>query len=333
MFRKLAEKAAAIDAFPKVEEDNEKRSEKGGLLTVLVGLCLFFLTMSEFSDYYKVHTEYTFLVDSAIDTKMQVNIDITVATPCPSLLVHVVDATGQRQRLTQDLKLIPAEFQVGTATKYKQVDDPKYIHEIIKAASGRKYDHEVAKDMGACRLYGSLNVNKVASNLHITADGHGYANFGHTSHEIMNFTHRIDEFSFGQLYPNLVNPLDDSVEIAETTFEVFQYSISVVPTTYIDRRNNILLTNQYSVTDSHKKFYEGQAVPGIFFKYDIEPISVQIRETHQQSLLHFIVRLCGIIGGSAITVGAIYTLVNFILTGGRDDPQLYSNTHNMMKNI
>lgn len=38
-------------------------------------------------------------------------------------------------------------------------------------------------DMGACRLYGSLNVNKVASNLHITSDGHGYASSGHTSHD------------------------------------------------------------------------------------------------------------------------------------------------------
>lgn len=33
----------------------------------------------------------------------------------------------------------------------------------------------------------------------------------------MNFTHRIDEFSFGNLYPALVNPLDNSIEIAETS--------------------------------------------------------------------------------------------------------------------
>lgn len=89
-------------------------------------------------------------------------------------------------------------------------------------------------DMGACRLYGSLNVNKVASNLHITSDGHGYASNQHTSHDckwfrsafqhdqliwqciVLNFTHRIDEFSFGQLYPNLINPLDNSIEISET---------------------------------------------------------------------------------------------------------------------
>jgi hypothetical protein len=33
---------------------------------------------------------------------------------------------------------------------------------------------------------------------------------------VLNFTHRIDEFSFGQLYPNLFNPLDNSIEISET---------------------------------------------------------------------------------------------------------------------
>lgn len=33
---------------------------------------------------------------------------------------------------------------------------------------------------------------------------------------VLNFTHRIDELSFGQLYPTLINPLDNSVEIAET---------------------------------------------------------------------------------------------------------------------
>lgn len=109
-------------------------------------------------------------------------------------------------------------------------------------------------------------------------------------------------------------------------FEVFQYSISVVPTLYIDRRNNHLFTNQYAVLDSHKEFKEGQAIPGIFFRYDIEPISVQISEARKQSFIHFLVRLCGIIGGSAIAVGAVYRVINFVITGGKEDPNLY--THN-----
>lgn len=94
-----------------------------------------------------------------------------------------------------------------------------------------------------------------------------------------------------------------------------------------------MLTNQYGVTDSHKMFKEGQTVPGIFFKYDIEPISLQIAETRQQSFLHFLVRLCGILGGSAVTVGTLYRLFNFILTGGREDPKLYTATHHMMRGV
>jgi hypothetical protein len=57
---------------------------------------------------------------------MLINIDTTIAMPCPckflmalishpkmlkpnniALMVHVVDATGQRTRLTDDLRLIP----------------------------------------------------------------------------------------------------------------------------------------------------------------------------------------------------------------------------------
>ncbi|ORE00934.1 DUF1692-domain-containing protein [Rhizopus microsporus var. microsporus] len=181
IFRKLTEKAAAIDVFPKVEDDNQNRSERGGLLTLIVAFCLILLTLNELSEH----------------------------DDCYALSKQT-------------------EFTAGSATKYKAPDDPKYIQEIIRAASGKSYDYQVAKDMGACRVYGSLNVNKVASNLHITSDGHGYASRMHTSHDVLNFTHRIDEFSFGQLYPNLINPLDNSVEIAETHFEVFQYTMSVV---------------------------------------------------------------------------------------------------------
>ncbi|CAO3650902.1 unnamed protein product [Mucor hiemalis] len=331
--RKLADTAKSFDAFPKVEDDNQQRSEKGGILTILVALCLFILTMSEYSDYKKIHTNYKFLVDSSIDSTMQVNIDLTIAMPCPALMVNVMDATGQRVQLTNTLKLIPAQFSAGSATKHQQIQDPKQIHEIIQASRGKSYDQAIANDMGACRIYGSLRVNKVASNLHITSDGHGYANHAHTSHDLLNFTHRIDEFSFGELYAELINPLDNSIELAETNFEIFQYTMAVVPTTYIDRRNNILQTNQYAVTDFHRQFREGQMIPGVFFRYDIEPISVQISEGHSLSFLHFIVRLCGILGGSVVTVGAIYRLFNFALTGGREDPKLYTASHNMMKGV
>ncbi|KAI8374141.1 endoplasmic reticulum vesicle transporter-domain-containing protein [Radiomyces spectabilis] len=326
---------AQFDVFPKVETDNQARSEKGGLLTFLLTCCLLMLTVSEFSEYRKIKTQYAFSVDPVIETHLQINMDLTVAMPCPALLVHVYDASGQRMHLNDDLKLIPAEFSIGTATKYRAVQDPKYIREIIQAASGKPYDEQIATDMGACRIYGSITANKVAANLHITAAGHGYYGGGHTDHSLMNFTHRIDEFSFGKLYPNLVNPLDNSVEIAESNFEIFQYLLSVVPTTYIDENKNVLFTNQYAVTDSQKSFKEENAahlVPGIFFKYDVEPISVQLSES-RQSFVHFLVRLCGIIGGSVVTTGFAYRTIKFLITGGKEDPTLYTAVHNIMKSV
>ncbi|KAI8983155.1 endoplasmic reticulum vesicle transporter-domain-containing protein [Pilobolus umbonatus] len=325
-FRSLITKAASIDAFPKVEDDNQQRSEKGGILTVMVAICLFLLTVTEYRDYRRLEPTYKFLVDSSIDSKMQINIDVTVAMPCQSVKVHIFDASGQRTALTDYLKLVPVSF-------FLPVEDPKYIHEIIQAANGKSYDHQIASDMGACRVFGSVQTNRVASNLHLTSAGHGYASDMHTNHEALNFTHRIDEFSFGELYPNIINPLDNSVEIAETNFEIFHYAISVVPTVYKDKNGHVLYTNQYAVTDTHKTFEEGRAVPGIFFNYDIEPISVRISEIPEKSFIHFLVRLCGILGGVVVSVGAIYRTINLIMTGGREDPKLYTDVHHMMRHI
>ncbi|KAI8084769.1 endoplasmic reticulum vesicle transporter-domain-containing protein [Halteromyces radiatus] len=334
--RHLAQKAAVFDAFPKVEADNQTRSEKGGLLTLILTCFLLFLTFGEYSEYRKLQTGYQFKVDSTIDQSLKINMDFTVAMPCPVLMVHVYDVSGQRMHLTEELKMVPAEFSVGTATKYRAAKDPKYIKEIINAAKGKPYDEQVARDMGACRIYGSIQANKVAANLHVTAAGHGYHGSTHTDHSVLNFTHRIDEFSFGEFYPNLVNPLDNSVEISDSHFEVLQYLISVVPTTYFDVDGNMVLTNQYAVTDSRKAYAEEEGprvVPGIFFKYDIEPISVVIHEYHS-SFFGFLVRLCGIIGGSVVTVGFIYRTIKFCWTGGKDDdPHLYAPVHNLMRRV
>ncbi|KAI9323541.1 endoplasmic reticulum vesicle transporter-domain-containing protein [Dichotomocladium elegans] len=325
---------AQFDAFPKVDADNQARSEKGGLLTVLLSCFLLMLTLTEFSEYRKVHTNYQFLVDNTIDTSIQINMDLTIAMPCPVLLVHVYDASGAQMPLTDNLRLVPAEFSVHREDQQKAIN-PKYLQEVINAASGKEYDEGIAAEMGACRILGSIYSSKIAANLHITSKGHGYHSTVHTDHSVLNFTHRIDEFSFGKLYPNSVNPLDNSVEITESHFTAFQYFISVVPTTYINQDKDLLLTNQYAVTDSRKTIPDGRPsnmVPGIFFKYDIEPISVQISET-RQSFIHFLVRLCGIIGGSVVTVGFIYRSIKLACTGGKEDPKLYTPTHSLMRNV
>ena len=81
------------------------------------------------------------------------------------------------------------------------------------------------QNQDACRIFGALEIHKCQGDFHITARGHGYQSFGaeHLDHNSMalldalltkeiNFTHIIDEFSFGEYFPNIHNPLDDTVE-------------------------------------------------------------------------------------------------------------------------
>ena len=113
----------------------------------------------------------------------------------------------------------------------------------------------------------------------------------------MNLSHVITEFSFGPYFPDITQPLDDSFEMTQertsrqqpcsqlrTTdpsvldFTAFQYYLHVVPTTYIAPRSHPLQTNQYSVTHYTRTFQHGQGTPGIFFKFDLDPMTITIHQ-------------------------------------------------------
>lgn len=72
----------------------------------------------------------------------------------------------------------------------------------------------------ACHISGSFPVHKVQGSIMITTYGHGYLGL-HTPHEVMNFSHRIDELSFGRRYPGLINPLDKTHLVAKTSMTLF----------------------------------------------------------------------------------------------------------------
>ena len=94
----------------------------------------------------------------------------------------------------------------------------------------------------------------------------------------INFTHIVDELSFGEYFPNINNPLDYTHEIADesmlrTSIELtvdlyrFQYFLSVVPTVYVadDFGRKIIETNQYAVTQQSYPSTHGaggNTVPG-----------------------------------------------------------------------
>ena len=114
---------------------------------------------------------------------------------------------------------------------------------------------------------------------------------------------------------------------------MFQYFVSIVPTQYIDRHGRSLKTNQYSVTDYARVVDHGQGVPGIFVKYDMEPLTMVVRE-RATSLLHFLVRLASIVGGVWTCSGYAFRVTNRVgnvvkkAREGRDvDPYDYAASY------
>lgn len=113
---------------------------------------------------------------------------------------------------------------------------------------------------------------------------------------MFNFSHVINEFSFGAFYPSLVNPLDHTVNVATGHFHKFQYYLSIVPTLYsIQRTSKSLYTNQFAVTEQSKEVGHNN-VPGIFFKYDIEPILLLIEET-RPGIMQFLLKIVNVVSG------------------------------------
>ncbi len=72
----------------------------------------------------------------------------------------------------------------------------------------------------ACRIHGSLRLNKVSGNFHITAGKSVPLMRGHAhltqfmGPQDYNFSHRVEKFSFGEGYGSIVQPLEGEEKIA-----------------------------------------------------------------------------------------------------------------------
>ncbi|KAL2938866.1 Endoplasmic reticulum-Golgi intermediate compartment protein 3 [Bienertia sinuspersici] len=208
--------------------------------------------------------------------------------------------------------------------------DPKDKHEDLKQKSHlQSFDEEteniikkVKKAMAngeGCRIYGVLDVQRVAGNFHISVHGLNIfvAQMIFEGSNHVNVSHMIHDLSFGPKYPGIHNPLDGTVRILRGTSGTFKYYIKVVPTEYRYTSKDVLPTNQFSVTEyfSPMKDFD-RTWPAVYFLYDLSPITVTIRE-ERRSFLHFLTRLCAVLGGTFALTGMLdrwmYRLVEVVM--------------------
>lgn len=136
--------------------------------------------------------------------------------------------------------------------------------------------------------------------------------FGRTA---FNFSHIVSELSFGAFYPSLLNPLDRTISTTPNNFHKFQYFVSVVPTIYtVDSSSygvKTLFTNQYAVTEqSH--IVSDYSVPGVFFKYDIEPMLLTVEES-RDGFLRFVVKVVNVFSGVLVAFHWGFTLSEWVV--------------------
>ena len=321
-----------FDAFPKVEEDYQRQSSSGGCVTIAILLALSLLTLFEISSFITPDLHYEYSLDKDFENKVVFNVDIVVPMVCDFLGPDLLDVAGGQIKSSTVLSEQPAAFQMSE--KQEKWFDRKRklrtrtgedlyssLNDIIRGQAAHltpfpSDEQAPTSEFDSCRIFGSVPVNKVTGNFHIFIGkaishpmGHSHLNpfIGKQSY---NFSHRINNLSFGDK-SNIVNPLEAEIVLTEEKEILYLYFLRVVPTIFRTSKHSTDLAYQYSVTQLHRVLTPGKkhAHSGIIFKYEFDPVVVTIRE-RDKSFWHFIIQLCGIVGGVFATSGLLHSLIS-----------------------
>nr|ACO12194.1 Endoplasmic reticulum-Golgi intermediate compartment protein 2 [Lepeophtheirus salmonis] len=314
-----------LDAFPKVPETYVEKTASGAAISIITTILVIVLLCSETSYFMDPGINFRFIPDTDFKSKLEINVDITIATPCKAIGADVLDVTNNNAFKFGTLKEEDTWFDldrvqrqhfeaIRTFNKYLREEYHAIQNLLWKSGSlslyGELPPRRVIPDEphDACRIHGSLTLNKVAGNFHISpgktlplfrAHVH-FATFG--GDEVYNFTHRIDRFSFGTPHGGIVQPLEGEEKIAMQDSMHYQYLIQVVPTDIQGYTDLIWSTYQYSVKE-HKRATKERGsgdTPGIYFKYDMSALKV-LASQDREPIFKFLVRLLAAVGGRIAT--------------------------------
>lgn len=328
---KIQELVKDLDVFVKLDEHYVEQTLSGALVFALTfGLCVW-LVWSDLAYYFNPSYKFRFSADQDFSARLDINIDLTVAMPCDGIGADVLDSTNQNTFSYGRLREDPSWFELDTFQR-KHFESVKMFNEYIREEyhvlqdllwnSGqknilgslpeRRIKPEEAHD--ACRVHGTLSLNKVEGNFHITAGksipifrGHAHLT-GFMDVNEYNFSHRIDQFSFGSPHAGIIQPLQGDEKIAESNFVNYQYFVQIVPTE-IHTLVGKWQTYQYSVKELTRST---DSMPGIFFKYDISGLKVIVTQD-REPFWQFVVKLCSGVGGIVATSQILSSLLHFAL--------------------
>ncbi|KAF5936420.1 hypothetical protein HYC85_027549 [Camellia sinensis] len=323
-----------LDAFPRAEEHLLQKTQSGAVVSIVGLVIIASLFLHELRYYITTYTVHQMAVDLKRGETLPIHINMTFPSlPCDVLSVDAIDMSGKHEvdldtniwklRLSSDGHIIGTEYlsdlvekeHTDTAHKHdgdkdnhEDSDQKNHLHGFDQDAETMiKKVKQALGNREGCRVYGVLDVQRVAGNFHISVHGLNIfvAQMIFEGPIHVNVSHIIRDLSFGPKYPGIHNPLDETSRILRGSSGTFKYYIKIVPTEYRYLSKEVLPTNQFSVTEYYSPMKEyDRTWPAVYFLYDLSPITVTIRE-ERRSFLHFITRLCAVLGGTFALTGML----------------------------
>jgi len=167
--------------------------------TVTLILTCIWLAWTETSRWFTGTTTQTFSVEKGVSHDMQINLDVIIAMRCADLHVNMQDAAGDRTLAGDLLRKDSTSWAQWTGKNAERgvhelnegigqgwdMDDLD-VHDHLAKKQKKKFGKtpKIRGTTDSCRIFGSLDGNKVQGDFHITARGHGYMEFGeHLDHK------------------------------------------------------------------------------------------------------------------------------------------------------
>ncbi|CAD7931190.1 unnamed protein product [Amoebophrya sp. A25] len=168
-----------LDWYRRVPKDLTEASLHGALVSVSTILIACYLLISNLIEYHTLHTRSEMYVDSDRGNKLKINLDIVFPkVPCPALSLDAQDVMGSHELSTGGMLHKVALSKTGEVLEKEEVHGNHMTESGFHGLSRHNWNllHDHDKDrlkekllqQEGCRLQGSLEVNRVPGNIHIS---------------------------------------------------------------------------------------------------------------------------------------------------------------------
>lgn len=183
----------ALDAFPRADDHLLQKTKSGAFVSIVGLVIMATLFLHELSYYLSTNTVHQMAVDLRRGETLPIHINMTFPSlPCDVLSVDAIDMSGKHEvdldtniwklRLNSDGHITGTEYLSDLVEKEHKHDDHKDHHEDSDNKTHLQGFDQDAENMikkvkqalangEGCRVYGVLDVQRVAGNFHISVHG------------------------------------------------------------------------------------------------------------------------------------------------------------------